>query len=171
MCYFVFKPKTACDVRISDWSSDVCSSDLLRLDGRAEPVHLLLALVSGGVHSGEAGNATSAKLEKLSTQWMDSMLRKDKVRLEELMAPEFVLHTAHPTYPETPREMWLDNLFNHLVIDPWQQTDIFSGNRSEEHTSELQSLMRISYAVFCLKKKKTINNQSQTVLNIKDVAI
>src|SRR3546814_4816331 len=30
------------------------------------------------------------------------------------------------------------------------------GNRSEEHTSELQSLMRISYAVFCLKKKKTI---------------
>src|SRR3546814_4118421 len=33
------------------------------------------------------------------------------------------------------------------------------GNRSEEHTSELQSLMRISYAVFCLKKK-TNNNQS-----------
>src|SRR3546814_2890238 len=32
--------------------------------------------------------------------------------------------------------------------------------RSEEHTSELQSLMRISYAVFCLKKKKTPNNQS-----------
>src|SRR3546814_1058837 len=35
--------------------------------------------------------------------------------------------------------------------DPWE--------RSEEHTSELQSLMRISYAVFCLKKKKTINNK------------
>src|SRR3546814_3264622 len=35
-------------------------------------------------------------------------------------------------------------------------------NRSEEHTSELQSLMRISYAVFCLKKKKTnINNYTQ----------
>src|SRR3546814_2246117 len=31
----------------------------------------------------------------------------------------------------------------------------YLGNRSEEHTSELQSLMRISYAVFCLKKKKT----------------
>src|SRR3546814_3751092 len=31
--------------------------------------------------------------------------------------------------------------------------------RSEEHTSELQSLMRISYAVFCLKKKNTSNNQ------------
>src|SRR3546814_10539344 len=32
---------------------------------------------------------------------------------------------------------------------------VFAGLRSEEHTSELQSLMRISYAVFCLKKKKT----------------
>src|SRR3546814_5525448 len=34
-------------------------------------------------------------------------------------------------------------------------------SRSEEHTSELQSLMRISYAVFCLKKKKTTNNNTQ----------
>src|SRR3546814_1991748 len=33
--------------------------------------------------------------------------------------------------------------------------DLHLGQRSEEHTSELQSLMRISYAVFCLKKKKT----------------
>src|SRR3546814_5941551 len=36
------------------------------------------------------------------------------------------------------------------------------GNRSEEHTSELQSLMRISYAVFCLKKKKYNKRQHQT---------
>src|SRR3546814_9849445 len=35
--------------------------------------------------------------------------------------------------------------------------DQFGGGRSEEHTSELQSLMRISYAVFCLKKKKRLN--------------
>src|SRR3546814_10851404 len=34
--------------------------------------------------------------------------------------------------------------------------------RSEEHTSELQSLMRTSYAVFCLKKKRTINNKKQS---------
>src|SRR3546814_3214523 len=34
-----------------------------------------------------------------------------------------------------------------------------TGRRSEEHTSELQSLMRISYAVFCLKKKKTISKK------------
>src|SRR3546814_1542825 len=39
----------------------------------------------------------------------------------------------------------------------------FVGARSEEHTSELQSLMRISYAVFCLKKKKTIDKKDKTV--------
>src|SRR3546814_7762161 len=46
--------------------------------------------------------------------------------------------------------------------DQWidAQPDTDPGVRSEEHTSELQSLMRISYAVICLKKKKT-NNQSQ----------
>src|SRR3546814_963699 len=37
--------------------------------------------------------------------------------------------------------------------------------RSEEHTSELQSLMRISYAVFCLKKKKQQRNEEQTIKN------
>src|SRR3546814_7855354 len=38
--------------------------------------------------------------------------------------------------------------------------------RSEEHTSELQSLMRISYAVFCLKKKKNTNTQTKTEIKI-----
>src|SRR3546814_9159694 len=38
-----------------------------------------------------------------------------------------------------------------------KQSPIADAERSEEHTSELQSLMRISYAVFCLKKKKTTN--------------
>src|SRR3546814_3611948 len=38
----------------------------------------------------------------------------------------------------------------------------YTGPRSEEHTSELQSLMRISYAVFCLKKKKTQKKKTQS---------
>src|SRR3546814_4670110 len=41
-----------------------------------------------------------------------------------------------------------------------------ANKRSEEHTSELQSLMRISYAVFCLKKKKIHNNNNTIVLHI-----
>src|SRR3546814_8375515 len=40
---------------------------------------------------------------------------------------------------------------------------VFIGGRSEEHTSELQSLMRISYAVFFLKKKKTSKNNSRYI--------
>src|SRR3546814_1221669 len=39
--------------------------------------------------------------------------------------------------------------------EPWKVSIVWNGPRSEEHTSELQSLMRISYAVFCLKKKKS----------------
>src|SRR3546814_3694035 len=41
-----------------------------------------------------------------------------------------------------------------LLADPVEKVKAVGGTRSEEHTSELQSLMRISYAVFCLKKKK-----------------
>src|SRR3546814_3138259 len=40
-----------------------------------------------------------------------------------------------------------------------------AGERSEEHTSELQSLMRISYAVFCLKKKKQLTSEEQSIWN------
>src|SRR3546814_7378472 len=47
--------------------------------------------------------------------------------------------------------------FQNLMIALRAHQDLLA--RSEEHTSELQSLMRISYAVFCLKKKKTTNKQ------------
>src|SRR3546814_5168551 len=43
--------------------------------------------------------------------------------------------------------------------------------RSEEHTSELQSLMRISYAVFCLKKKKNIQNIKKTKQRLNDIQL
>src|SRR3546814_9010718 len=51
-----------------------------------------------------------------------------------------------------------------LVAFPTETVYGLGGNRSEEHTSELQSLMRISYAVFCLKKK--IATSSMTILEI-----
>src|SRR3546814_6604174 len=44
-------------------------------------------------------------------------------------------------------------------------------DRSEEHTSELQSLMRISYAVFCLKKKKKKNTNNQTNIDTKNTRV
>src|SRR3546814_3638944 len=46
-----------------------------------------------------------------------------------------------------------------------------TNSRSEEHTSELQSLMRISYAVFCLKKKKKNTKKTQLESNIREVII
>src|SRR3546814_2280212 len=63
---------------------------------------------------------------------------------------------------------FVQNIFDSNSVTGLYVTDASSGNftniytRSEEHTSELQSLMRISYAVFCLKKKK-INNRNSNV--------
>src|SRR3546814_9707441 len=51
------------------------------------------------------------------------------------------------------RIAWPDRAFRRLQANG----EALDGARSEEHTSDLQSLMRISYAVFCLKKKKTTN--------------
>src|SRR3546814_5764406 len=47
----------------------------------------------------------------------------------------------------------------HVPIAGLALSPLLLGLRSEEHTSELQSLMRISYAVFCLKKKKNMDHQ------------
>src|SRR3546814_2278451 len=59
-----------------------------------------------------------------------------------------------------------------LGVDADRTTDVdrddvgaLLGERSEEHTSELQSLMRISYAVFCLKKKNKTHNKNNNKLN------
>src|SRR3546814_9605744 len=49
-----------------------------------------------------------------------------------------------------------------VVAKGFERLDLAPRDRSEEHTSELQSLMRISYAVFCLKKKKTKKKQNQS---------
>src|SRR3546814_5963332 len=55
----------------------------------------------------------------------------------------------------------------HLHQDEQQRELLF---RSEEHTSELQSLMRISYAVFCLKKKKNHNSEITRKITIKSTS-
>src|SRR3546814_5612624 len=51
-----------------------------------------------------------------------------------------------------PQNQWIDRCAQHVFLQ--------NADRSEEHTSELQSLMRISYAVFCLKNKKQIKYQN-----------
>src|SRR3546814_1243144 len=54
----------------------------------------------------------------------------------------------------------LETRLDWIAVDHWNTDNPHIHIRSEEHTSELQSLMRISYAVFCLKKKKYITNIS-----------
>src|SRR3546814_2875724 len=71
--------------------------------------------------------------------------------------------TRHPFWPDANPQ---SNAIPMLLGNTHDETRAFiapdSAKRSEEHTSELQSLMRISYAVFCLKKKKTTKTQHKT---------
>src|SRR3546814_2903153 len=104
-------------MRISDWSSDVCSSDLglaefLRTDEEVP--------INDRVH-----------------------LFDHSLQIIEI-EPEFIGVAATPVVISLPGRFQLARFFGHVVL-----------RRSEEHTSELQSLMSISYAVFCLKKKNT----------------
>src|SRR3546814_1348162 len=121
--FFFFKQKTAYEMRISDWSSDVCSSDLRRG---------LYALA-------RARRAAPVQPEPLP-----------------LRVP-LVLGLCRRTDDR------LGGAYARFCLD-WHEGDhaqIHHGHRrSEEHTSELQSLMRISYAVFCLKKKKNTNTSN-----------
>src|SRR3546814_3877718 len=110
----------ASDVRISDWSSDVCSSDLV--SGRPMPRGFIRAL--GLVKASAA--SVNAEL---------GLLPRGVSRAIHAAAPQVAAGEHDAQFP----------------IDIYQ--------RSEEHTSELQSLMRISYAVFCLKKKKNIHEK------------
>src|SRR3546814_7245449 len=65
------------------------------------------------------------------------------------------------------RSPWQSSSSGHMTISPPISVMACHDRRSEEHTSELQSLMRISYAVFCLKKKNiyTINTTLRHYLN------
>src|SRR3546814_5190120 len=69
--------------------------------------------------------------------------------------------TSRCSGPSSRQIMSLIN-WSALALLSWEKPTPLPLGRSEEHTSELQSLMRISYAVFCLKKKNKIKNQNNT---------
>ena len=89
---------------------------------------LVLMPVSGIAQAEKKAGASPleqrTELERLSKTWMDAMVAHNRPKLEELMAPEYVLYTPDPKRPETPRAVWLDNLFNQMSLKSWNQTDI-----------------------------------------------
>src|SRR3546814_2332507 len=125
-CFFFYQ-KTAYEVRISDWSSDVCSSDLPRrvADGAARTRR-------GGADR-RCGLAHAAAPRHPARDRADNAARVGADRRGDVPAV---------------RRALCDDAGRSRAVDRHHP-------RSEEHTSELQSLMRISYAVFCLKKKRT----------------
>src|SRR3546814_7526594 len=126
-------------MRISDWSSDVCSSDLLvgGMIARGYPkdfAERTFKQIEGFGSYGfpESHAASFAKIAYASC-WV-------KHRHPDVFCA--ALLNAQPMGFYAPAQIVRDAQQHGVEV------------RSEEHTSELQSLMRISYAVFCLKKKK-----------------
>src|SRR3546814_7360568 len=85
--------------------------------------------------------------------------------LEDFALREKIFHFDHERIPERivhARGSGAHGVFECTrAIPELTKASIFQKERSEEHTSELQSLMRISYAVFCLKKKRNDKSTSQ----------
>src|SRR3546814_4784014 len=132
-------------MRISDWSSDVCSSDLLRL--KAWPTaHTNTDLT---VHDEKTGTLWAGDLlfeRRLPT--LDGSLLGWLTVLDSLLADDVRrVIPGHGAVSDGRAAVAAQRHYLERLRDDVRQ-------RSEEHTSELQSLMRISYAVFCLKKKK-----------------
>src|SRR3546814_10479919 len=141
-------------MRISDWSSDVCSSylclaTLCAHEGRIVAVGKLgyPARLDDDVeqsHVGAVGDR--ARLRRLADD--PHLLREGADEPADDDGNQGVLDVDGQLRLDLPGEV-----AGVLALDI-EVFDERHGDRSEEHTSELQSLMRISYAVFCLKKKK-----------------
>src|SRR3546814_4002395 len=143
---FFFKQKTAYEMRISDWSSDVCSSDLVRVQvGRHHGVDRLRLRHHEGGH-GVDQLEVDVQRGKVGQHVAANRVPEHHAVALGVRLGDHGKALARPAHRQLAGEAAdaLDALAGeHGNID-----------RSEEHTSELQSLMRISYAVFCLKKKK-----------------
>src|SRR3546814_1839271 len=132
-------------MRISDWSSDVCSSD--RRSARlvaAVGANAVQAYGKGAI-VGEDGELEHGAVWHEAGGWA---LR------EALGDPKAIVPSSKTVASLGCRLM--------IPLGHIRASYVRSHFRSEEHTSELQSLMRISYAVFCLKKKISIDIHSYT---------
>src|SRR3546814_8686223 len=136
-------------MRISDWSSDVCSSDRKLSIG-----------ASIGIAFGPSDGASAHNLIRSAD--LALYRAKDAGRgVVRRYLPEMHREAEERRQLETELRSALKNgeltlAYQPIIASHTQKIEGFEAllRRSEEHTSELQSLMRISYAGFCLKKKK-----------------
>src|SRR3546814_1932792 len=150
LVFFFFKQKTAYEMRISDWSSDVCSSDLPVAGVRRASGHRAARSLLG-IWQGRRPQEDSATRDGARSR---AALRRPRGRLEA--ARRVRRHRPRAFQPGN-RSDRIDRRRGEPTRGPRSSARQAQGVRSEEHTSELQSLMRISYAVFFLKKKKSID--------------
>src|SRR3546814_7112637 len=115
-------------MRISDWSSDVCSSDL-SLKGLAKELNVPVLALS------QLNRSLETRTDKRPVM---ADLRESGAIEQDADVIVFI---------------YRDEYYNKENSQDKGLVEIIIGKRSEEHTSELQSLMSISYAVFCLIKK------------------
>src|SRR3546814_2692675 len=132
LLFFFFKQKTAYEMRISDWSSDVCSSDL-----RTESGDVQVMSAGTGIRHSEYNH------EDVETRIFQIWIIPTRTGDEPAWGSK--------PFPKGDRSGQFITLASGFEEDG--DALPIRTDRSEEHTSELQSLMRISYAVFCLKKK------------------
>src|SRR3546814_10455423 len=143
-------------MRISDWSSDVCSSDLSELV-EDEPVGgrdcVAVDQRLGQVGRGAAQRHALALAELAIDDDAGYALK----RLGDILVRKFAdIFRSDDVGDHIRIALGLDRLAERTANAGDDDFGIGAvGLRSEEHTSELQSLMRISYAVFCLKTTKT----------------
>src|SRR3546814_3601416 len=143
LSFFCFKQKTAYEMRISDWSSDVCSSDLRHDQDRSG----LRILKGAAVAAADSKRLPFGYRLLLLFQVIEPSVQA--FRQGHPLAPGLL---GAPTGAREIVGRRRKNI-GRRVPDVLAAVAILVDRetRSEEHTSELQSLMRISYAVFCLK--------------------
>src|SRR3546814_8629223 len=122
-------------MRISDWSSDVCSSDLFDCKSSAASISSSIWLIA---------------LSPAFAIWVWRSRNRSVAAVRDRNVNDCVMARLKSTESS-------DSNWRGVVDDGYSRMPKMPP-RSEEHTSELQSLMRISYAVFCLKKKNNTPN-------------
>src|SRR3546814_3126886 len=133
-------------MRISDWSSDVCSSDLSWKDRLISQSPFRRPIEFSPPHGRCAPDCAQPQRRGNPPPPGSTRRRLPSPGSRPLQRRSFRLYPSPFAVPSDPR----------LSLD----------KRSEEHTSELQSLMRISYAVFCLKKKNKNTNAQNYITDI-----